>query len=858
MSFYKEVPGRKTTLESTLKFDTTPTAGSTNPVTSDGVKSAIDGAVGDASEAIQEQIDDIAEKAGSGYTPKGEASVATLNALSGQENGELYTMTDAGTLTDGSLAVVAGDTVAWDATNEVWYKAMDYAPRQYGTNEVHNLPTSITAFRTGDVIPVDGPSGTAKMSKVNLLNETSEAAKTKFYDTPELSLKGYAGFNAIGFVGTDAKNFRLGDNLKLIYNDLENYHKEVKVVDNDVKATSQYYIYVKLDIKAGVTYVIKLERSAVKSSVTKLQSRNALRQSIEDIGYFPANSTEYYFVFTATQNADYICIFDTTNDGESYTTNAVVYNPTFVEETYKLYGYYPRTLNVVRGARYGNSTWPNINSTPDRITTENLLELDDGCYVTMLLDGYTWGMIQSNYNDGTGLFVDSGWKSVGEFVKVVRKYQSIGIRKLDNTNITDDEFNEVKRNIKFVLNGEASDKGIKLSDFYLYKDEMIKCAKANFINRNIFTLASHATWNPADATNNTAASTHFAANRGFICVENDIDLTSDGYFVLNHEDDIRINFVNNDGTEIESAVYITSSTLEDLRDNYKTRKGGYKICTLQEQLEICASRNLCLIAEIKNFEADNLDKALEVIALCRKYLGYENFALTSFNEQLLDLIRSNDKSVTLIYISYRNNKPDLDKISYSFGNSVISIDYYSVAQYDGVDRGYDEYVAEAKEKGIVLGAWTLEPTDVAKVMREGNYRLATTNISCPGNICGKIVSNYNGRKQNWEGWSAGTPQWHNGTVVDGTLVLASGKMFTYSFANVVNAKMIIRIIFDGKLNINDNYGNTIEMLGTEFDGGCYEVVFSVGKTTEFTGFIIKNNQETDAVIKDLELYLVEC
>jgi hypothetical protein len=41
MSFYKEVPGRKTTLESTLKFDTTPTAGSTNPVTSDGVAEAL-------------------------------------------------------------------------------------------------------------------------------------------------------------------------------------------------------------------------------------------------------------------------------------------------------------------------------------------------------------------------------------------------------------------------------------------------------------------------------------------------------------------------------------------------------------------------------------------------------------------------------------------------------------------------------------------------------------------------------------------------------------------------------------------------------------------------------------------------
>ena len=41
MSFYKEVPGRQTTLESTLKFDTEPKAGSTNPVTSEGVKGAI-------------------------------------------------------------------------------------------------------------------------------------------------------------------------------------------------------------------------------------------------------------------------------------------------------------------------------------------------------------------------------------------------------------------------------------------------------------------------------------------------------------------------------------------------------------------------------------------------------------------------------------------------------------------------------------------------------------------------------------------------------------------------------------------------------------------------------------------------
>lgn len=41
---------------------------------------------------------------------------------------------------------------------------------------IKSLETSITSFRTGDVIPVDGPNGTAKMSKDDLLKVTAENA----------------------------------------------------------------------------------------------------------------------------------------------------------------------------------------------------------------------------------------------------------------------------------------------------------------------------------------------------------------------------------------------------------------------------------------------------------------------------------------------------------------------------------------------------------------------------------------------------------------------------------------------------------------------------------------------------------
>ena len=65
-----------------------------------------------------------------GYTPKGEATVSQIDALTTQNNGDQYIVTDSGTLNDGALSVSAGDTVAWDSENEVWYKVNQYVTQQ--------------------------------------------------------------------------------------------------------------------------------------------------------------------------------------------------------------------------------------------------------------------------------------------------------------------------------------------------------------------------------------------------------------------------------------------------------------------------------------------------------------------------------------------------------------------------------------------------------------------------------------------------------------------------------------------------------------------------------------------------------
>lgn len=102
-------------------------------------------------------MEDALSTIGTGYTPKGNATVATLESLTGQSNGDMYIVTDSGTLNNGALVVSAGDSVAWDSTNEVWYKTNQYATQQehdalttYAQNVAHSIAPEFDPNRTSE------------------------------------------------------------------------------------------------------------------------------------------------------------------------------------------------------------------------------------------------------------------------------------------------------------------------------------------------------------------------------------------------------------------------------------------------------------------------------------------------------------------------------------------------------------------------------------------------------------------------------------------------------------------------------------------------------------------------------------
>ena len=98
MSFYKKVPGLQRTLESELLFDKEPTAGSTNPVTSEGVAEALNESESDAVQFVFDDgdttsqiIDDLTEEyynshvLGNFYIDDGKVYVCTKHEHSGDD-----------------------------------------------------------------------------------------------------------------------------------------------------------------------------------------------------------------------------------------------------------------------------------------------------------------------------------------------------------------------------------------------------------------------------------------------------------------------------------------------------------------------------------------------------------------------------------------------------------------------------------------------------------------------------------------------------------------------------------------------------------------------------------------------------
>lgn len=216
----------------------------------------------------------------------------------------------------------------------------------------------------------------------------------------------------------------------------------------------------------------------------------------------------------------------------------------------------------------------------------------------------------------------------------------------------------------------------------------------------------------AVAPENSAAAFRKAGENGFYAAECDIQLTSDGVWIVNHNADIKK--MTNGVGEIAQMTYdeIMKFTVD----------GGYhaedypnqKLITLQEYLEICYEYKIIPQIEIKKGNNKELHK---IITALEKYDGMKDTAMIiSFDAEILKNIKDLDDEIELWYLTQEITD---DAITICVNEDFTLA--FNCKKYEA------EMVKKAQEKGLTLASWTVDSIKIYEELYELGIRNFTTN-----------------------------------------------------------------------------------------------------------------------------------
>lgn len=152
----------------------------------------------------------------------------------------------------------------------------------------------------------------------------------------------------------------------------------------------------------------------------------------------------------------------------------------------------------------------------------------------------------------------------------------------------------------------------------------------------------------AIAPENTLAAFKAACDAGYYGVEYDIQLTSDGFWVVSHDDSLRkmtgknIKIAETELAELEKIPYNNGANI----DKYD----GIVIPTLEETLAIISKYDIVSVIEIKTATADKVD---ELLKLLEEYKVLKKVRIISFNEEPLKKVKELNAKIPTSYLTHK-------------------------------------------------------------------------------------------------------------------------------------------------------------------------------------------------------------
>ena len=206
-----------------------------------------------------------------------------------------------------------------------------------------------------------------------------------------------------------------------------------------------------------------------------------------------------------------------------------------------------------------------------------------------------------------------------------------------------------------------------------------------------------------EAPENTVAGVDAAYALGASGAEIDIQRTSDGYYVVNHDADFsRTCGVNKKPSEM---------TLEEVK---KLNVDGEPVATYEEMLEACRGR-LTLYVELKGETADQ-QMADDAVRIIKEYKMEDEAVLISLKYDLIDYIATNYPEMQTGYLAF-----------VSFGDTAsLNCSYLALEE----ETATDSMIDAIHEKGKKIFVWTVnDEEDLYEFLNSDADEIITDNVS---------------------------------------------------------------------------------------------------------------------------------
>ena len=237
-------------------------------------------------------------------------------------------------------------------------------------------------------------------------------------------------------------------------------------------------------------------------------------------------------------------------------------------------------------------------------------------------------------------------------------------------------------------------------------------------------IALHKGYSTKAPENSESAFLLGAKESSVYALECDIQITSDGEFVLYHDEDLssRTNGSGaiNNKTFAEVTSYVYNNNVKGL-ENYPNEH----ICSLEKYLKICKRYGKIALCEFKFTANDrsNIEHFKNFVKLLYKTGMQNSVIVMSFTASELAMLHHVDKNIYALLVQMSYDKFDY-RLCGLVNNYGVNINYESSSAGSGLT---ESQIEDAHLKGLTVGVWTIDDDIIKENYRNYGVDLITSN-----------------------------------------------------------------------------------------------------------------------------------